>query len=205
MGIKWVNPTSNGRGKKLRLYTTWVHMIHRCTNPKDKSYKWYGARGITVCEEWLSYDNFYEWAMSTGYNESKTGKEQSLDRKDNDKGYSPDNCRWVSIKAQQRNKRNTICMDKIPLADLAELSTTPNRTIYGRYNRGIDNPDNLLTDKKLNCTIFIEGKTLPEISKEYSIPYNRLKWRYRNGARTLKEITRGKSSRLYKMKEKEEV
>jgi hypothetical protein len=204
MGTKWVNPTSDGKGKKFKLYNVWLHMMQRCNNPNDKGYKWYGARGITVCDEWLSYDNFCEWAYSSGYDNAKTGKDQSLDRIDPSRNYEPSNCRWVSMKTQTRNKRNTIRINGTPLADLAEGSGAPNRTIYERYQRGIDTVEDLLSDKKLTCTIFVEGKTLPEISKEYSVPYGRLKWRYRNGARTIEELTRVKNSRISKLREVKE-
>lgn len=82
-------------------------MVHRCTNPKNKKYKDYGGRGISVCEEWLDIKNFIAWADETYPNiEGYT-----LDRIDNNKGYSPENCRWVDKTTQsvnQRiNKRNT--------------------------------------------------------------------------------------------------
>jgi hypothetical protein len=66
-------------------------MKQRCYSPKDKKYKYYGAKGITVCDEWLNdCQTFFEWALSNGYNDNLT-----IDRIDNDKGYCPDNCQWI--------------------------------------------------------------------------------------------------------------
>lgn len=88
---KWKYPTrtSGGRkGKSLPIYQCWYHMISLCNNRKNKDYHYYGARGITVCEEWLSYDNFYEWAMARGYEDNLT-----IIRIDTSGNYEPSNCR----------------------------------------------------------------------------------------------------------------
>ena len=83
------------------FYKTWYNMIYRCNNPKIKAYKNYGGRGITVCEEWQDVTNFVAWCESTHPNiEGYT-----LDRIDNDKGYSPENCRWVDVTTQILNQR----------------------------------------------------------------------------------------------------
>ncbi len=84
-----------------RFLNTWYGMINRCNTPIDKNYKNYGARGITVCEEWLEVKNFINWAESTHPNIAGV----SLDRIDNDKGYSPDNCRWADATTQCVNQR----------------------------------------------------------------------------------------------------
>ena len=76
-------------------------MVYRCNNPKNKDYKNYGARGITVCAEWLDVTNFVAWAELTHPNIEG----YSLDRIDNDKGYSPENCRWADKTTQAYNKR----------------------------------------------------------------------------------------------------
>ena len=84
-----------------RFYQTWRSMRGRCINPKDRGYKNYGGRGITVCEEWLDVRNFIAWCEMTHPNTEGI----SLDRIDNDKGYSPENCRWADKTTQAYNKR----------------------------------------------------------------------------------------------------
>ena len=83
----------NGHGKRYtRIYRTWINMKQRCLNPKEIHYKRYGARGIKVCNEWVNnFMSFYEWAMRFGYKDNLT-----IDRKDNDGNYEPNNCQWIT-------------------------------------------------------------------------------------------------------------
>ena len=83
-----------------RLYRIWSSIKKRTLNPKHKNYNDYGGRGITICEEWLDVQNFYNWAMSNGYSD-----ELSIDRIDNNKNYEPSNCRWTTRTIQSRNQR----------------------------------------------------------------------------------------------------
>jgi hypothetical protein len=83
------------------LYSTYMGMKGRCYTPTHQNFAFYGGRGITVCDEWLKdFGAFVSWARSNGYRPDK-----QLDRIDNDKGYSPGNCRFVSVAENQRNKR----------------------------------------------------------------------------------------------------
>lgn len=94
---------------KDRLYGVWRGMRERCSYAKHISAKFYQNRGITVCAEWENdFQAFKKWALENGYDYSKTRKEQSLDRIDNSKGYSPENCRWVSMRINNQNTRRTV-------------------------------------------------------------------------------------------------
>lgn len=98
--------TANAKTKHnetgTRLFVAWVHMKQRCNNPKDHAFKYYGGRGIKVCDEWQhDFVAFRDWAMSNGYAENLT-----IDRIDVNGDYCPENCRWITIQDQQKNKRD---------------------------------------------------------------------------------------------------
>lgn len=91
-----------------RLENIYNDMRSRCYNPKDKNYPRYGNLKIGICPEWKERKNFYEWAITNGYRDDLT-----IDRIDNSKGYSPDNCRWVTQADQMRNVSTNIWISKI--------------------------------------------------------------------------------------------
>jgi hypothetical protein len=89
---------------KTKLYSVYYSILDRCNNPNNKAYNHYGARGIKTCCEWEnSFENFYTWSLSNGYQDGLT-----LERIDNNKGYSPSNCKWISQTEQLLNRRTTL-------------------------------------------------------------------------------------------------
>jgi hypothetical protein len=82
-------------------YVSWRHMKQRCSNPKRRDYQWYGAKGIKVCERWMTFANFIE---DMGL---RPAPEYTLERNDSKLDYGPDNCRWATKLEQARNKSNT--------------------------------------------------------------------------------------------------
>lgn len=103
--VSTAHSTTHGRSN-TRLFKTWMNMRQRCNYPSKPEYKYYGGRGIKVCDEWArDFDTFYRWAMANGYAEHLT-----IDRIDVNGNYEPSNCRWVTMKEQAINKRNTRCV-----------------------------------------------------------------------------------------------
>lgn len=85
-----------------RLYKIFTNMKQRCYNSNDPKYKFYGGKGITICNDWLeNFQSFYDWAMDNGYKENLT-----IDRINSDNGYSPDNCRWISMLENIKHRSN---------------------------------------------------------------------------------------------------
>lgn len=103
MAKEWNSQSHTTHNKSdTRLHTIWRGMRSRCTNEHDSRYRYYGARGIKVCNEWDDFESFMLWATTHGYADSL-----SIDRIDNDGDYKPDNCRWATAKEQVNNRRNT--------------------------------------------------------------------------------------------------
>lgn len=119
-----------------KLYSVYQSIIDRCYNINNKRFNDYGGRGIDVCDEWKNnYIAFKEWAISNGYQEGL-----SIDRIDNDTGYSSSNCRWVTRKTQQNNTRFNHIVEynneSKTIAEWSEITGIKYDTLYGRLYRG---------------------------------------------------------------------
>lgn len=126
-----------GSLKEEPLYITYIAMHERCERKAHTNYPNYGGRGISVCDEWSGKDgflNFKKWSNTSGWR-----KGLSLDRKDNDKGYSPDNCKWSTISEQNFNKRSNIyyeyCGINMPLGMIAKLENVKYGLLYSRVRQ----------------------------------------------------------------------
>ena len=103
-------------GSGTPLYNVWKSMRQRCNNRKSHDYKWYGMDGVKICEEWEDFASFRKWATENGYKSGLT-----IDRVDSKGPYSPENCRWITIQEQQKNKRNVLKF--LYLGDLYTVDT----------------------------------------------------------------------------------
>lgn len=132
-----------------RLYHIWNGLIQRCFNPNNPSWDRYGSRGIGVCEEWQTFEPFFKWASANGYSDNLT-----IDRIDNNKGYSPDNCRWADVETQANNKRTNhyieYCGKTMTLAQWAKHIGVNPKTLATRLQRGWSVEKTLTTPLKHN-------------------------------------------------------
>lgn len=187
----------------------YVHyaMKRRCYNPESKDYKNYGGRGITVCSEWLNTEKvvikdtdlhnctkgfiaFREWALSNGYADNLI-----LDRINNNEGYSPENCRWITRKEQNINKRNNHIIEyknqKHTVSEWAEIYGISYNKLLDRINKfGLSFEEAIsYNGNKNERLITYNGKTqsMSAWSKYLGIPYTVLRARLNRSHWTVKE------------------
>ncbi len=130
-------------------YIVWRGMFSRCTNPNERAFHNYGGRGIVVCDRWYSFEAFWE---DMG---SRPSSDHSIDRIDVNGNYEPGNCRWATVKEQQRNKRNTVFVEvdgeKISLADACDRYGIRLSVAYAKISRGLSFEDILSKLAKPIC------------------------------------------------------
>ena len=173
-------------------------MKQRCYNPKCKEFKDYGARGICVCDEWLDkttivkdghlgslgWFTFKDFALSSGYS-----NDLSIDRIDNNKGYSPENCRWANAKIQSNNRRSCKIIEyqgmKKNMAQWAEYLNMPYRKFKSRVERYGNNLDLIFSNKrvkrkkqkKLIITYKRKTQKLSDWCRELNLDYSKTRAR----------------------------
>lgn len=197
--VKSGHTTSCGcsRGEKhgdkgTRLYTIWSNMKARCTRKSHPQYVHCGNRGITICNDWTKYSKFKAWSESNGYT-----SELTIDRINNERGYEPDNCRWVSHKVQNNNTRRNIVIDDTTLTlKCEELGISP-KFIQARireqgmsFDEAIKIPENFriyrisYKDKEWN---------LKDLCEELKLNYSTVHKRIKKYGKTLQEATECKA------------
>ena len=139
---------------RTRLYAIWGGIKERTKNPNNCNYDKYGKKGIKMCADWEDYENFKTWALASGY-----ANNLSIDRKDNTKGYSPENCRWVTLQEQNRNTtRNAIFLykgERKTLCEWAEIAGINYQTLSARIHKlgwNIEKALETPVKKKKDCT-----------------------------------------------------
>jgi hypothetical protein len=120
---------------KTRIGMIWRAMINRCCSERNPNYKHYGGRGISVCDEWLNYYNFRDWSTSNGYEDNLT-----LERKNVNGNYEPNNCKWATMKEQENNRTNnhliTFNGETKTLQQWSEVTGISRETLRSRILRG---------------------------------------------------------------------
>ncbi|NJJ38579.1 hypothetical protein [Paenibacillus apii] len=126
---------SHGMARTI-MYRKWSDIKRRCTNKNSRKYRDYGGRGITMCSDWIeSFESFRDWSMKNGYSD-----DLEIDRIDNNKGYSPENCRYITHQKNVNNKRNNVNIEidgviKTASEWAVDIGATP-AVIYNRLKRG---------------------------------------------------------------------
>lgn len=126
--------THGGDANKEPLYNVWCSIRKRCLSPNNPNYRYYGERGISICNEWTNYQCFRDWALSSGYSEGL-----SIDRIDVNGNYEPKNCRWTDSKTQQNNRRScrylTMNGETHTAKEWSEILDINYQTLYANLKR----------------------------------------------------------------------
>ena len=174
-----------------RLYRIYRGMLSRCYNTNQEEYKRYWGRGITVCDEWHNYLSFKEWALSHGYSD-----DLSIDRIDNSKGYSPNNCRWIPKSKQSSNQTTnvniTIDNETHTMSEWCRIFNISKDVVWHRIHNGWEPTKALVTPVNYNRKLISfngKTKTIREWSETTGIPLNVLRLRFNNHWSVEKALT----------------
>lgn len=134
-----------------KIYKTWGNIKSRCNNPNATKYYIYGGKGIKICEEWIKFENFYEWSLKNGYKEGLT-----IDRINGNGNYEPSNCRWVTYKVQSNNTTQnhllTFNGETLNISQWAEKLKVNSKMLGERIRRGWSVERALTTPKIFNVS-----------------------------------------------------
>lgn len=175
--------TTHGESKS-RLYRLWASMIDRCRNHDRMKFTNYYKYNIVCCPEWEKYDNFKEWAINNGYDESL-----SLDRRESTENYTPENCRWVGRDVQAYNKTIVTNIELTAFGETKNLSEWAedkrcfvNRsTLKARIGAGWDHEDAITQESERKGKVGIKlwlKETYPEIAEQYFNDYHMIDGKY---------------------------
>ena len=172
-----------------RIRAIWRAMIYRCTNNKATAYKWYGGKGVTVCNDWLEFDNYIRWYKDNKYKDGLT-----LDRIDVNGNYEPNNCRFITQTEQSENKTDTLYVVyhgcKVCLKRLCKDLKLPYKPIWYRLTnlkwdveKAIDTPLQKKTKQILKPSYTYKGftGTARAICKHINVDYRTIQYRLHNG------------------------
>ena len=179
------------------FYHIWWSMMRRCYNTNNHNYKRYGGRGIKVCDEWQDVESFVAWAHLT-YN--STQHQKTLDRIDNNKGYSPENCKWSTPKEQSNNRRNTVTFTinnvTKPLSEWCDEYNMPISVVGSRIRvmgwsieKALTTPITYPTDRSSIVEINGEQRTIKDWCEYYGIARNTVYGHVRRGMDLVSAIT----------------
>ena len=185
--------------ERKRLKSIYNGMRLRCYNENNVNYKYYGGKGVAICDEWLlSFENFFDWAINNGYNENLT-----IDRIDSEKEYSPDNCKWSTKKEQAYNRSMSVKLTlngrTMYMTEWAEELGIDKKTLSWRYRNGWSDEEILSNKKDIILEYNGECKNLLEWSKQTGIKKSTLWDRYNKGWKVKDILTRKPKDREIKI------
>lgn len=183
---KYWHPEGITKKEFSKIYITWYKIKLRCEDPNDKDYPRYGGRGISMCKEWHNLDNFTKWYWEESKHRIISASEQTVDRINVNKGYSPDNCRLVDVEAQSNNRRTNkivyIFNEPLTYSEAAKKYNIKKDTIRWRALHGRKGQELIQPNQCRNIyNIFGEQMSLKDISRRYGIAVSTLhRWTRNN-------------------------
>lgn len=188
--------------ERKRLKSIYNGMRLRCYNEDNVNYKYYGGKGVAICDEWLlSFENFFDWAINNGYNENLT-----IDRIDSEKEYSPDNCKWSTKKEQAYNRSMSVKLTlngrTMYMTEWAEELEIDKKILSWRYNNGWSDEEILTRPrdyKENKLTLNGETHSMSEWSRITGIKVATISYRMKKGWSVEDALTKSSNDREIKI------